>query len=196
MQPTPFPGRMALSKVPMTTAVSMSPIEDELQKSAVSQALSNQRASQVALRDQLIHLSYESVFDLSAYIRNPVDLGGPTLPTPLLSYLVPSSQVLQITKIAVVYSNPVVSQSQCVGWRVTVNGGRVPNINPVTDEYFYSSYGEVNQPLEIDPLWVQSGNLIAIEVYPRFTFNSQLTVFGRLGGRLFKTASPETVGVS
>ena len=195
LKPSQFPGRPGLRMAAVSAPTPIPAAQLEINASATSQAQADQRAASIAAKEGLVHVGFDTVFDLSAYIRNPQDLGGATLPTVLLSYLVPVSRVLKIDRFAVTFSNPIVSMSQCVGWRVVIEGGRVPNINPVTDEYFYSSFGEVNQPLEIEPLWVQANMLIAIEVYPRFGFNQQLTVFGRLSGRLYDTANPNLVGV-
>jgi hypothetical protein len=153
------------------------------------------RANDEALKDLIIHLSPDTVFDLANYVRNPADPGGGVVtPVILLSYLVPSAFILKINKIGITYSNPVVAMSQAVGWRVTINGDRVPNIVQTTDGYMYSSFGEVNSPLEIEPLWVQSNQTIAIEVYPRFGFNQQLTISGRLSGQIYKPATARLIG--
>lgn len=153
------------------------------------------READDARKDLLVHLSKDTVVDLADYTRNPVDPGGGVQAIiNLLSYVVPPGLVLKIDKVGITYSNPMVAMSQAVGWRVTVNGNRVPNIVAVTDGYMYSSFGEVNAPLEIAPLWVQSGETVAIQIYPRFGFNNQLTISGRLSGQLYKPATAGVIG--
>jgi len=187
-----FPGRPGLRNAVMGAPASAVTLEDIQIADLAEEKRKQNRADSVASKDALIHLGSDTVVDVSNYIRNPVDLGGATLPTVVVSYLVPSSLVLRVNKIGISYSNPIVSMSQCVGWRVVVNGNRVPNIVSTSDDYSYWNFGSVHAPMEIEPLWVQSQQLVAIEVYPRFGWNSALTVTARISGRLFKPASPET----
>lgn len=193
MQPTRFPGKPTLRNAVINPPSASVTLVDEQARQAVDIAKAHGRAEAIARKETLIHLSNDTVVDISNYIRNPVDLGGATLPTTVVSYQVPTMLVLLINKIGVTYSNPMVSMSQCVGWRIVVNGNRVPNIVSTADDYSYSNFGSVHAPLEIEPLWVQAGQLVAVEVYPRFGFNSKLTVTARLSGRLYKPAVPELV---
>lgn len=196
IRPNAFPGRPVLRQATVTPPNRQSEAEAVIKTGRAVQSINEQRQNAIAVRESMIHLSKDTVFDLTNSIRNPADLGGAVLPTILLSYLVPAGFVLKVNKIGITYSNPLVPMSQCVGWRVTVNGERVPNIFATGDEYFYSSFGQVNDPLEIEPLWIQANGTLAIEVYPRFGFNQQLTISGRVAGRIYKPANPELIGAT
>jgi len=192
-----MPGRLALNQaVPAVGQTNVVPVVDPAAAQRSADAAAVARAQNTAALNALVSYGVDSVVDLTNYIVNPADVTFPVVtPIQLLNFRVPIGLVLVVKKIGVTYSNPVVAMTQTVGWRVIVNGHRVPWIFQTTDDYFYTSYGTVSQPLEVEPLVVQSGSLLALEVYPRFAFANALTVSGRFSGKLLKPATPDATGI-
>jgi hypothetical protein len=152
-----------------------------------------------AVAESLVHRGKNEVLDVTGLIANPTGLAIQVL----VGYTVPQGMVASIDKIAVVYSNSQVSMTNTLGWRLTVNGMRVDNIFNTTTwasgDYFYHSFSDLSTPQEISPLWVQSGETVAIELFSMpgpglGALTEHLTMAGRLGGRLYKPATSQLSG--
>jgi hypothetical protein len=193
-----MPGRVALQQaVPrQSDEIHVDPQVIEDQRQLVADTQTVKRAQLTADQNALVALGTDTVVDLTNSIFNPQDLGGAVLPTILIQFVVPQGTVFVLRKLGVTYSNPFVAMSRAVGWRVTVNGHRVSWIYNINDEYFYSSFGTVTEPLDIEPLVVGANGRLAVEVYPRFGFNDSLTMSARISGKIVKPANPESTGVT
>jgi hypothetical protein len=112
----------------------------------------------------------------------------------LVSYTVKANQIVEVTGLAVYYSEPLVPMCQSVGWTVTINGGRVPNISHQTDLDFYYPIGSIDSPLAISPFWAQSGDVIAIHINPSIGWTGYLMMVGVIAGEVYRMAGFETGG--
>ena len=93
-------------------------------------------------------------------------ISAAVVPFDLIAYTVPQMTVLTLTKLDVLISDPILAQSVGIGWQVNIDGARVPNIgntDPITDD-FYFSFGDVGDPLEVEPFNVQNGQTIALQI--------------------------------
>ncbi len=153
---------------------------------AQNKLLANSRA----IMEAATHKGFNEVVDITGVLEDVQDTGA-NLSFPLVSFTVPQGQVARMEYIGVYYSNPVVPSMQSVGWRVMVDESRLDNVVDNVNEYFYWSFGSVSDPMKVQPIFVQSGQVISISVTPRFLFNSKLMMIGRLSGRLYKPATPE-----
>ncbi len=143
-----------------------------------------------AAAESLIHYGHDETVDVTAQLANPVGAQN------LVAFTVPTGLVAGINRLAVVYSNPQVSVTITIGWRLVVNAGRVPHVInsttfPFGEDFSYNSYSDLSTPREISTVWVQSGETIAIELTDRFpVFGLHLVLSGRLAGKLYKPANP------
>ena len=112
------------------------------------------------------------------------DVQNPTDKINLVEFQVPGRSICMIRAIAVTYSDPLYTASDVVGWCVTIDGAIVPYIRHASKTFFYTSFGDLARPMEIEPLLVRSGQTVAIEIRPIAGFNEHLTMCGRLSGRL------------
>ncbi len=124
--------------------------------------------------------------DVTAILENPSAATGSQN---LVTYLAPAGVVAEIKELAIVFSEPVLSKMQVIGWRVTVNGATVPGI--VTNaglaslQYNFASCRDIFSPIKLAaPIIVQAGQVVAIEVTPLASFAAHVTVTGRLVGIL------------
>lgn len=183
-----FPGRpglrlAAISPPDIDAGADAAQFQDAVQTEA-----DRQKARARVARDSIIHLGADSVFDISGTLRNPVAFLI-VVPVNLVAFTVPGGVVLEIDQMGITYSNPLVSMSICVGWRIVIDNGRVPNVVDPANEFFYHSFGAVNDPMKIKPLWVQSGQTVALQLFPAANWTNQLTIVGRLSGRFYKPGS-------
>jgi len=142
---------------------------------------------------------YDECIDLVNLIQNPADagVGGTNYSVSVVNFTVPDGQVAIIDKIALVVSEPTVARCIYLGWRLTVNGNRVPNLVtaiPGFADYNPVSFGSIYDPISIEPLYIQSGQVVSLDVVPVLLFQERVTVIGRIAGRLVKPASPELPG--
>jgi hypothetical protein len=145
-----------------------------------------------AAKRLFIHKGPDETVDVVNYVQNPA---GAILV--LVSFTVPDSMVGYFDSIGVYYSEPLVNACNAVGWRLSIDGRQVPNINHLTTFWRFASYSDVSSPMLVKPIWVQSGETIAVEVEPQVgghAFANHLTMVGRLTGRLYKPATPELIG--
>lgn len=145
-----------------------------------------------AVSRSLAHRGYDEALDVSNQIEHPADIGAPIN---LVTFTVPNGMIAVVRKLGVYYSEPTVPMTLAVGWRVTVNNYRVPYIVHTggTEDYCFTSFGDVANPLEVEELWVQANQTVAIQVRAFFTFNDHCVMVGRLSGRLFKPANPNII---
>ncbi len=145
-----------------------------------------------ALSRSLAHRGFDEALDISAQIEHPSDTGVPIV---LVSYTVPRGLIAVIDSVGVSYSEPIVPMTLAVGWRIAVNDYRVPNIVHTggTEDYKFTSFGDIMNPMSIRELWVQADQTVAIQVRAFNTFNDHLIMVGRLSGRLFKPANPNVI---
>lgn len=147
------------------------------------------------LKNKLLHRSPDESIDLVQYYQNITLWGALPTAVDVVTYTVPAGCVAMIDQIAVFYSDPIVSQSVALGWRLTIDNGQVPNIQDVALSYIYSGFSDPSQPFRIHPVWVQSDQTIALQINPSATFGNALTITCRMSGKLFKPATPEIIGI-
>jgi len=152
-------------------------------RSRVRAAEAEIRAKSRAAAVSLVHRGYDEVVDVTSAINNPVAV------MTLVSFTVPTGLVAKFDRLAVVYSEPLVAMSQAVEWQLRINDGELPHVSP----YGYTNFGSLFVPLQVDPIWVQSGSTIAIIVIPAAWFDNHLRMLGRLGGCLYKPAHPDAI---
>lgn len=148
-----------------------------------------------AISRSLAHRGYDEALDVSNQIEHPSDIGAPIN---LIAFTVPNGMIAVIRKVGVYYSEPTVPMTLAVGWRIAVNNYRVPYVFHTggTEDYCFTSFGDVSNPLEIEELWVQANQTVAIQVRAFFTFNDHCVMVGRLSGRLYKPANPNIITVA
>jgi hypothetical protein len=186
-------GRVDLARrlhPPVATGVVADAVERDPQE--VRRELEVSRNLQVkarAVSRSLTHRGNDEALDVSAQIQNPTDTGAPIV---LVEFEVPLGMVAVIDQIGIFYSEPIVPMTLAVGWRIAVNDNRIPYIvhSGGTEDYNFSSFGDVNDPMKIRELWVQANQRVAIQIRAFFGFNEALVMMGRLAGRLFKPANP------
>jgi hypothetical protein len=162
-------------------------------RSLLSQATQEIAAQGRAVAESLVHRGRDEVVDLVGTLSDPV--AGVVYS--LVSFTVPSGMVLSLNKIAVTYSNPQVAVSNIVGWRLIVDNAVVSNVGEYTsNRAIYYSMGDLNMPVELHPVWVQSREVVSIEVTVADPlFDEHLVMWGRLGGRVYKPAAGVLGGV-
>lgn len=144
-----------------------------------------------AMKESFVHRGPDETVDVVDYILNP-NFGIVTL----VSFTIPDSMVGYFDAIGVFYSEPICTTSLAIGWRVSIDNFQVPNINHLTENWRFSNFGDMSDPMKVKPIWVQSGETISVEVQPfmgGIGFNAHLTMMGRLTGRLYKPATPELI---
>jgi len=152
------------------------PLED---LEAVRQAEIQLAAQDRAYASAILHRGHEATVDVCGRITNP------TAAADIVSFTVPQGQVAMIYQVAVWYSDPLVPRCNVVGWRLTVNNNPLPHVVNNTDgDLFYSS-GDITRPMELHPVWVQSGQKVAIRCYPEAGFDWALRIQARMIGRLY-----------
>lgn len=152
------------------------------------------RARAVAFSQLIIHRSADETVDLVGQTRNPI-AAVPVVAVNVVTYQVPIGMVAVFDQIGITYSDPMVPMTQSVGWQLTINGLQVPNVQQTNpgQEYFWWSAGEVNNPMQMRELWVQQRETIQVQIYATNGFDEQLTVTGRLSGRIYKPGTPEVI---
>lgn len=161
----------------------------------VQKSLEMLRARSLAMAQEMIHYGTDKVVDRVQTTVDPNLITGIKVGfDPLIAFTVPDSQILEITRIGVYYSEAAVAKCvDAVGWRVVVDDGRVSYISDPVDEYFYLSLGDVQRPSHLDHLWIQSGETISLELHTNTAFNEHITLTGRLSGRLYDPASSQAI---
>lgn len=152
----------------------------------IDRAARDFEAKQKALARAMLAQPVDAVIDRTDIIRNP------SVNANLVAFTVPEGTVARFNRLAVVYSEPLVANAVAVGWRVTINGNQVPRITFDFDgfgPFSYTSFGSVTAPVDIEPLFVQSGATVAIEIIP-VAFGFALTLIGRLTGWLYSPQTP------
>jgi len=133
---------------------------------------------------RLVHRGrYETVY-LVDYL---VVTDGSTAERVVVSYLVPAFHVLELTALGIWYSEPFLNSGLYFGWRLAVNGQRVPGIGYASGDWTHGSYGGLHEPVEIYPVAVQAGETVAVQVKDQTAggvINERLTIAGLLKGRL------------
>lgn len=134
----------------------------------------------IALRDMaaLGHTRSE-VFDQIDHALNP------TANFTLLNYQVPPGQVLGITQLAVVYSDPAVGWGQFIGWQVTVNANRVPLLLDVNSTLIYNTMGSISEPADVTEIFVQARETVALAFVLNGGFAESVQVVVRAKGRIY-----------
>jgi len=148
----------------------------------------------MAAKQLLLHHGNDETVDIVDSVLNPTGL----VIIVLVSFTVPRGQVAYFDQVGVYYSEPIVCSSLAVGWRISVDGGQVPNIRHDTERWRFSNYGDIADPMSVKPIWVQSGQTISVELQPHWAgapFENHLTMIGRLTGLLYKPTAPVMAGV-
>lgn len=183
------PGRRHHPDVPLINPDYGRKLPDVAEPADINAAARSLDARGRAAAESIVHYGHDETIDITAQLANPV---GVQL---LVSFTVPTGLVAGINRIAVVYSNPQVSMTITIGWRLVVNASRVDNVLnlttfPLGEDYSYNSYSDLSTPREISTVWVQSGETIAVELTDRWALALHLVIAGRLAGKLYKPASP------
>lgn len=183
------PGRRNHPEIPLINPDYGRELPDVARPGEITAASRATDARARAAAESIVHYGHDETVDITAQLANPVGV------QPLVSFTVPTGLVAGINRIAVVYSNPQVSMTITIGWRLVVNASRVDNVLnlttfPLGEDYSYNSYSDLSTPREISTVWVQSGETIAIEMTDRWALSLHLVMAGRLAGRLYKPASP------
>lgn len=149
----------------------------------------------VAIGQLMLERNVNEVFDLQGTVYNPVAT-VPVTGNAVVEFTVPRGQVLMVNKIGISYSDPFIGQVISLGWWLTVGDRRVPYVDQTTPglDYFYFSHHQLVGSTDINPLWIQAGETVAIQVYPDNGFDEQVTVMATLNGQLYKIGAP--VGVA
>lgn len=147
-----------------------------------------------AVSRSLSHRGFDEALNVSRQIEHPTDTGAPI---DLVTYTVPEGLVAVVNAVGVFYSEPIVPMTVSVGWRIVVNRGRVPNIIHTggNEDYYYTSFGDIMDPMPIRELWVQAGQTISIQVRAFFGFDDHLVMIGAMSGRIFKPANPNLISI-
>jgi len=186
-----LPGRPYHPRVPLFPAGDLLGAEEGGASVRIEKAREEIEARGRAVSLALVHRGVDEVVDVFDVVVNP------TVTQNLVSFTVPQGLVCKIDRAAIVCSEPVVAMALGVGWRLTLNGGEMPNIITGWGLYGYMpvTFGDLAAPMCIEPLWVQSGQTIAIEIVTAMAFADNVVLAGRLAGRLYKPASGSlTVG--
>lgn len=165
-------------------------IQDQL---AVQIATNNLKTESRAKAASLIHYGFDTSVNIVG--RLVESLYVTASPVDAVNFLVPPSMVFKLTKIALVFSDPIIAMSDSIGWRITVNNDRVPYITRVPEttiinDYFYGARGSLSEPMKIEPLWIQAGQTVAIRLYIESSHDDHCLIQGNLVGLLFKAGSP------
>lgn len=154
------------------------------------------RNRNVAISQMLTNKSHNEAFDLQGTAYNPVAV-VPTVGTPVVFFTVPEGQVLKLTQIGIQYSDPFIGQTISLGWWLTVNGSKVPFVAQVTPglDFFYYTHYQMTQGTTLNPLWIQAGETVAMEVYPVNGFAEQVTIMAGMKGYLYQIGSGEVTGI-
>jgi len=110
-----------------------------------------------------------------------------TVAQDVVNFTVPRGRVAEIERIAVFYSEPVINQGAYFGWRLAVNSERVPNVGRVTADFTSGSYGDLYNPVAIQPIYAQAGETVQLQVLDQTGggLNERLVISGLLSGRLY-----------
>jgi hypothetical protein len=187
------PARKPLNPLFTPEAVVSAVRQEDLSQAFITKAVDHYKSKAHAVAIGLISQSNDTVLDQYNILENPGAVAD------LVSYTVLDGDVAMIDQIGVYYSEPTVSASIMVGWRIIVDSGEVTNIGSGSFEFRFSSFGDVMEPMKIDPLWLQSGQTIRIEVEPTAdkinAFDGHLVMTGRLSGRIYHPSNIETIMV-
>lgn len=121
--------------------------------------------------------------------RIPTPAQWNLVPFPVLTFLVSQGYTLEVNALSLSYSESILGQSQAVGWRLTINGMRVPNMlraQIAGIEWSLGTLGDALHLVPIDPVWVQSNESVALEVIDLTgTMTEFVCMTGVLSGRLY-----------
>lgn len=177
--------------VPLAPSVAP-PIESVDNSKKVNEKLSIDTA---VMQNKLLHRSPDESIDIMGFYQNDVLHGIPPDAINVIVFTVPDGCVAMIDQIAVYYSDPLVAMSTAIGWRLTIDNGQVSNIKDPILSYMYSGFSDLSAASRVHPVWVQSGQTIALQANPSGTFAEAITITCRISGKLFKPATPEIMGI-
>ncbi len=154
-------------------------------------AESELRARSKAAALALIHRGVDEIVDRFDVVVDP------TVTQNLVTYTTPDSLVCKISRVAVLCSEPAVAMGLGIGWRLTLNGNELPYVNSAWAlfRYFPVVFGDLGNPMRVEPIWVQANETIAVELIVAAGFDVKVLIAGRLGGQLYKPATPETLDI-
>ena len=99
--------------------------------------------------------------------RVPTPAQWNNVPFPVLSYRVAPGYTLAVDALSMTYSESVLGQSSAVGWRLSIDGMRVPNMlraQILGLEWSLGTLGDALHPVSINPVWVQANQTVVLEV--------------------------------
>lgn len=137
-----------------------------------------------AIMGALVHRGTDETFDQHDYTHNPAN--GATL----FDYVVPASRILRIDGLSVVYSNPQIAMCEALGWRLLINGNSPPGMSFGNLGYHWHSCGHLNELMTFTPVWVQPGAVVSLQIRLLVLLDDRITIFSRLAGKLYRSASP------
>ena len=155
----------------------------------ISKQLVNREAAVLSARSQaimgaLIHRGTDETFEQYDYTHNPAN--GDTL----FDYVVPASRILRIDGMSVVYSNPQIAMCEALGWRLLINGNSPPGMSFGNLGYYWHSCGHIDELMRLTPVWVQPGAVVSLQIRLLVVLDDRITIFSRLAGKLYRSASP------
>lgn len=171
-------------------------LDTKVQEERIALARQEMRARDLAMWQGMLAQSTATAFDVQGIARNPVAV-VPIVGTPVVSFTVPTGQVLKINHIGISYSDPFIGQTQSLGWWLTIGNGRIQYVDQLTPglDYFFFSHHQLSQGDQIEPLWAQTQETIAIQVYATAGFAEEVTVMATMSGRLYNPGRAEAEGL-
>jgi hypothetical protein len=157
------------------------------------------RARLAEIKDALVTKSVVESMDILH--RGPFEtfyLSDQRIPTPaqwnnvpfaVLSFLVSSGYTLAVDALSMSFSESVLPQSTAVGWRIAINGIRVPNVTRALIlglEWSLGTLGNPHHAISINPIWVQSNQTVTLEVTDLTgTMTEFVSIVAVLSGKLY-----------
>jgi hypothetical protein len=171
-------------------------IEKGKAKNDVEEIKNKIRLRNVALSQMLVNKSHFQAFDIQGTFFNPIAT-VPVTGNTVVGFTVPDGQVLKLTEIGIQYSDPFIGQTISLGWWLTVDESKVPYVDQVTPglDFFYYSHHQMIQGTTLNPLWIQAGETVALQVYPVNGFDEQVTIMANMKGNLYQIGSGEDSGI-
>ena len=182
------PGRPHHPQVAEVSASQKEAFADRKVSEFVRDEIDAMKYKRQAWRESLVHRGPDETVDVVDYLLNPQG----AIVT-LVAFTVPNGMLAYFDRVGVYYSEPICTTGLAVGWRLSIDDRQIPNINHLTENWRFSNCGDPSSPLEVKPVWVQSGETISVQVQPAWAgvdFQNHLTMIGRLTGLIYKPATP------
>jgi hypothetical protein len=147
-------------------------------------------ASMASQYNALIHRGYDETLDLNGALYNP-RFGNDRYN--VVQFQMPDGLVGYINQVALIFSEPVLAQCGVWNWGITINNGLVPYCGDINAFWNTAGIGEIARPIKVAPIWVQSGQVVAVTIYSTvglIFLTESYTIHARIAGGLIKPALP------